>query len=95
MDGHPGSGRIERERRLLRGRWLDVTDERNVLIAPVLSIIAFVLIAAGDASLWTRIVALLVQILLFEIVVTAHIRSPRWRRILSVGAPVAVIGTIS
>lgn len=95
MDGHPGSGRIERERRFLSRRWLDATDERNVLIAPVLSIIAFVLIAAGDASIWTRLVALLVQILLFQIVVTAHIRSPRWRRILFIGAPVAVIGTIS
>ncbi|MEY4225359.1 MAG: hypothetical protein RL190_116 [Actinomycetota bacterium] len=95
MDDDRAPGRGQRERRFLSRRWLDATDDRNVLIAPVLSIVAFALIAIGDASIVTRVLALLVQVLLFQIVVTAHIRSRRLRRLLFIAAPLAVIGTVS
>lgn len=95
MDGDQAPGYRERERRFVSRRWLDVTDDRNVLIAPVLSIVAFSLIAVGDASIWARILALLVQVLLFQIVVTAHIRNPRVRRLIFIAAPIAVVATVS
>ena len=95
MDGHRDHAHAERERRFVSRRWLDATDDRNVLIAPVLSVIAFALIAIGDASIVTRILALLVQVLLFQIVVTAHIRSPHLRRVLFIAAPVAVVGGVA
>lgn len=84
-----------RERRFVSRRWLDATDDRNVLIAPVLSIVAFALIAIGDASIFTRILALLVQVLLFQIVVTAHIRNPHLRRTILIAAPLAVVGGVA
>jgi len=95
VDGDPAPGYRERERRFVTRRWLDATDDRNVVIAPVLSVIAFALIAVGDASIFTRILALLVQVLLFQIVVTAHIRNPRLRRMLYIAAPVAVVGCVA
>ena len=95
MDGDQAPGYRDRERRFVSRRWLDVTDDRNVLIAPVLSIVAFSLIAVGDASIWARILALLVQVLLFQIVVTAHIRNPRVRRLIFIAAPIAVVATVS
>lgn len=94
MDGEPTRHRAERERRIISRRWLDLTDDRNVLIAPVLSVVAFALVAGGDGSLVTRILAMLVQVLLFQIVVTAHIRNPRWRRFLFTVAPVVVVAAI-
>lgn len=95
MDGDQADGYRERERRALSRRWLDVTDDRNVLIAPVLSIIAFALLAVGDASIFTRILALLVQVLLFQIVVTAHIRNQRLRRLIFIAAPIAVVASVA
>jgi hypothetical protein len=95
VDGERAPRYRERERRFVSGRWLDATDDRNVLIAPVLSIIAFALIAIGDASIITRVLALLVQVVLFQIVVTAHIRDPRLRRIILIAALVAVVGGVA
>ena len=43
----------------------------------------------------TALIALLLQSLLFQIAVVAHIREPRLRRIAYIGAPLAVIGVIA
>jgi hypothetical protein len=87
-DGHH---HLERDRARVSRGWIDITDDRQVLVAPLLSFLAFVLLAVGDQSIAMRLLALLVQIALFQIVVTAHIRRPRLRRLLLVAAPIALI----
>jgi len=90
-DGHQ---HLERDRdRVARG-WVDITDDRQVLVAPVLSFVAFLLLAIGDQSTAMRLLALLVQIALFQIVVTAHIRPRRLRRLILIGAPIALIALL-
>jgi hypothetical protein len=86
--------RREQRRVTASRRWLEVTDDRHVFIAPLLSLVAFALIAVGDATLVARILAMLVQIALFQIVVTAHIRSARLRRLLLALIPVVIIVAI-
>jgi len=60
----------------------------EIVAAPVLSLLAFVLIAVGDTSVATRLLALLVQALLFTIVVTTRIQRPRLRHLVYLLTPI-------
>lgn len=63
----------------------------EIVIAPVLSLVAFILIAVGDTSVVTRVIAMLVQGLLFTLVVTAHIQRRRLRRIVFLLTPILAV----
>lgn len=63
----------------------------EIVLAPILSLIAFILIAVGDTSVITRLIAMLVQALLFTLVVTAQIQRPRLRRIVFLLTPILAI----
>jgi len=95
MTGDGTHPQRDRNRLILSRRWLDITDDRHVLIAPVLSLLAFALIAIGDATLIARLLAMFVQIMLFQIVVTAHVGNPRRRRLLFLLAPVVVVAVLA
>ena len=56
------------EQRAFR-RWTDITHENHVFVAPIISFAAFVVIGIGDRSIWTGVIALLLQIALFQIAV--------------------------
>jgi hypothetical protein len=63
----------------------------EIVLAPVLSLIAFILIAVGDTSVITRLLAMLVQALLFTIVVTAQIQRRRLRRFIFLITPILAL----
>ncbi len=86
---------IEEEREFILRRWINITQENHILIAPVLSLAAFILLAVGDTALLTRVCALLLQIVLFQIVVTAHITRPRLRRRVFIFSPFAILGLLA
>ncbi len=76
-------------------RWINITQENHILLAPVLSLAAFVLLAVGDTALLTRVCALVLQIVLFQIAVTAHITHPGLRRRVFIFSPFAVLGLLA
>ena len=82
------------EQRAIR-RWADVTHENHVYVAPIISFAAFVVIAIGDKSIWTSLIALLLQIALFQIAVTAHIKRLRLRHFVFIFAPFMVLGSLA
>lgn len=67
----------------------------EIAIAPVLSLVAFILIAVGDTSVVTRLLALLVQALLFTLVVTAHITNRRLRRLIYLLTPILSMALVT
>ena len=75
-------------------RWLNLTSDQQVFVAPVLSLAAFILLAAGNQSVITHVLALIVQLVLFQIVVIAHVSDRRRRRLLTALAPLALVGLI-
>lgn len=75
--------------------WERTASEDHVLLAPVVSFAAFAVVAIGDRSVAASVVALLLQVALFQIAVTAHIRRPRIRRILFIAAPFVVAGVFA
>ena len=85
---------VHREEQRVIRRWVDLTGEEHTLVAPVISFAAFMTIAIGNRSIWTAVIALLLQSLLFQIAVVAHIGRPRLRRIAYIGSPLVVVGVI-
>ena len=82
---------VERGEESLRRTWRDITREEHIYVAPAISFAAFVLLAAGDRSLLAGIAAFVLQVVLFQIAVTAHIGRPRLRRAVFIAAPIVVI----
>ncbi len=72
-------------------RWFEATRDDHILIAPLISFASFVVLAAGTKSLLLSVTALLLQTILFQVAVTAHIRRARLRRRVFIFAPVMVI----
>ena len=70
--------------------WRDARALDSVWFAPLAAAVAFALLAAGDQSLITRLLAVIVQIVVFEIVVTSHIQSRTVRRIALAVAPLSL-----
>ena len=89
------SDRIERGEERLARRWLDLTRENHIFIAPAISFAAFVMLAIGDKSLITGLIAFALQVVLFQIAVTAHIRNPRLRCIVFIATPIIVIAVLA
>lgn len=85
---------LEQQRRQFGHRWLALTSDSHILIAPLISFAAFICIAAGDRSIITALLALLLQSLLFQIAVVSHIRDARLRRIAYIAAPIIVVAII-
>lgn len=88
-------GLLHREEQRAFRRWTDITHENHVFVAPIISFAAFVVIGIGDRSIWTGVIALLLQIALFQIAVTAHIRHLRLRHFVFIFAPFVVIGSLA
>ncbi len=88
MTDHP---HLAAGRTRLAQRWFDATREDHILLAPLVSFAAFIVIAAGSRSLLLSVTALLLQTILFQVVVTAHIRRPRLRRGIFIAAPLVVL----
>lgn len=88
-------GHLDAPRRRLSGGWMNVTRDDHILIAPLISFGAFLCIAAGNRSIVTALLALLLQSILFQIAVVAHIRRPRLRRIAYVASPIIVVGIVA
>ncbi len=86
---------IEEEREFILRRWINITQENHILLAPILSLAAFVLLAVGDTALLTRVCALVLQIALFQIAVTAHITHPGRRRRVFIFSPFAILGLLA
>lgn len=85
---------LDRPLRQFGREWLELTREDHILIAPVISFAAFICIAAGNKSIITAVVALLLQSILFQIAVVAHIRRPNVRRIAYIASPVIIVGVV-
>lgn len=85
---------LDAPRRRLGGGWMNITREDHILIAPLISFGAFVCIALGNKSIITALLALLLQSILFQIAVVAHLRQPRLRRIAYIASPLIVVGVI-
>ena len=86
---------VDASRKRLGGGWRNLTREDHILLAPLISFGAFICIAIGNKSIVTALIALLLQSILFQIAVVAHIRRPRLRRIAYIASPILVIGIIS
>lgn len=67
----------------------------EIVVAPVLSLVAFVLIAVGDTSVATRLLALLVQALLFTVVVTTRIQRQRLRHLVYLLTPILAAAMVT
>ena len=90
----PHHQHMEEPRRRFGRRWLELTSENHTLVAPIISLAAFICIAIGNKSLVAALIALLLQSLLFQIAVVAHIRHPQLRRIAYITAPFLVIAIV-
>ena len=84
----------DQQRERFGRRWLDLTSENHILVAPLISLAAFICIALGNKSIVAALIALLLQSALFQIAVVAHIRQPQLRRIAYITAPFLVIGIV-
>lgn len=87
--------RIDEPRRRLGLGWVNVTRDDHILIAPLISFGAFICIAIGNKSIWTALIALILQSILFQIAVVAHLRQPKLRRAAYIAAPLLVLGIIT
>ncbi|MGI9117566.1 MAG: potassium channel family protein [Gaiellales bacterium] len=76
-------------------RWLELTRDDHILIAPIISFAAFACIAIGNRSIFTAVLALILQSVLFQIAVVAHLRQPRLRRAAYIAAPLLVVGIVA
>ena len=85
---------LDEPRRQFGRRWLDLTSENHILVAPFISLAAFICIALGNKSLVAALIALLLQSALFQIAVVAHIRQPRVRRLAYITAPFLIIAIV-
>ncbi len=85
---------LDGPRRQFGRRWLDLTSENHILVAPFISLAAFICIALGNKSLVAALIALLLQSALFQIAVVAHIRQPRVRRLAYITAPFLIIAIV-
>ena len=85
---------LDEPRRRFGRRWLDLTSEHHILIAPLISLAAFICIALGNKSIVAALIALLLQSALFQIAVVAHIRHPQLRRIAYITAPFLVVAIV-
>jgi Ion channel len=91
----PSHPHLEEPRRRALAQWFELTRDDHILVAPLISFAAFVVIAIGNRSIWTALLALLLQSLLFQIAVVAHLRRPRVRRIAYIASPIVVVGVIA
>ncbi|MGI9187016.1 MAG: potassium channel family protein, partial [Gaiellales bacterium] len=87
---HEGHESLRRPLRTVGREWLEVTREDHILIAPLISFAAFICIAIGNRSIITALIALLLQSILFQIAVVAHIRRPNVRRIAYIASPIII-----
>ena len=94
MTAQPPRPHLEQQRKQFGHRWLALTSDNHILIAPLISFAAFICIAAGDRSIITALLALLLQSLLFQIAVVSHIRDPRLRRIAYIASPIIVVAIV-
>ncbi|MCX6392469.1 MAG: potassium channel family protein [Actinobacteria bacterium] len=85
---------LDEPRRQFGRRWLDLTSENHILVAPFISLAAFICIALGNKSIVAALIALLLQSALFQIAVVAHIRQPQVRRIAYITAPFLIIAIV-
>ena len=90
----PQHRHMEEPRRRFGRRWLDLTSENHILVAPFISLAAFICIALGNKSIVAALIALLLQSALFQIAVVAHIRQPRVRRLAYITAPFLIIAIV-
>lgn len=90
----PQHPHVDAQRQRFGRRWVDLTRDEHILVAPLISFAAFACIAIGNKSIVTAVIALLLQSLLFQIAVVAHIRHPRLRRAAYIASPFIVIGII-
>ncbi len=75
--------------------WRAATREDRVLLAPIISMLGFAVVGINSRSLLAGIFAMLIQTVLFQIVVTAHIERPRLRRAMFIAAPIVVIAVFA
>lgn len=94
MSEQPSHQRLDRPRRQFASEWLELTREDHILIAPLISFAAFICIAIGNKSIITALIALLLQSILFQIAVVAHIKRPRIRRIAYITSPMIVVAIL-
>ena len=86
---------IEKELEASKRQWLKLTRDDQVFVAPVLSFTSFTLLAIGDKSLITHVLALVLMLLLFQIVVTSHIQRPRFKRVMIIAGPIVVVAVLA
>jgi len=82
---------VRREQAVGSRGWHRLTKDDQVLVAPFLSFLAFTLLASGGDSVWTHAAALIVQLALFQFVVTSHIHRPRLKRAVLIAAPIVLV----
>lgn len=75
--------------------WIATTREDRVLLAPIISMLGFAVVAVNTRSLVAGLFAMVVQTALFQIVVTAHIKRQRLRRAMFIAAPIVVLGVFA
>lgn len=90
----PPRPHLDQQRKQFGHRWLALTSENHILIAPLISFAAFLCIAVGNRSIITALLALLLQSLLFQIAVVAHFRNPQLRRIAYIASPIIVVAIV-
>ena len=91
MTEQPPRPHLDQQRQQFGHRWMALTSDNHILIAPLISFAAFICIAAGNRSIITAVIALLLQSLLFQIAVVSHIRDLRLRRLAYMAAPIIVV----
>jgi hypothetical protein len=91
VNSQPPRPHLDQQRKQFGHRWLALTSDNHILIAPLISFAAFICIAAGNRSIITAVIALLLQSLLFQIAVVSHIRDLRLRRIAYIASPIIVV----
>jgi hypothetical protein len=94
MTEQPPHAHLDRPRRKFGSEWLELTREDHILIAPLISFAAFICIAIGDKSIITAVIALILQSVLFQIAVVAHIPQPRVRRIAYIASPIIIVAIV-
>lgn len=72
-------------------QWHRLTRDDQVFIAPALSFTSFTLLAVGDRSIITHLLALVLMVLLFQIVVTSHIERPAFKRSMMIAGPILMV----
>ena len=94
-DKHRLETALEHEREVSKRQWLKLTRDDQVFVAPFLSFTSFTLLAIGDQSLITHVLALVLLVLLFQIVVTSHIQRPHFKRVMIIAGPVLVVAVLA